>query len=817
MWKIFSVFFAFIIATSVSAQVPNWGTADTLEHHSLGPGIQYTKIRYKDKPLLIWVTTIDLNNPNNKIEQVQSHNKVPDLTRETVMDMSRNNTYPNHKVCAAFNHDFFSYEHGICIGFNVSNGEIPYSSGWGRSLFAISEDRTASVFASNLDAKINLPDGSSVKIDFFNSNALGLTGECILFNRLNALTLSETGKYIKIKPLSKWILNGAETECEVLEISNAPLQTTQNEYVIYTRGSKLAIFDGKIQIGDKITISQKLINGKFGTPAQNIVNAFHGYPSIAYEGKLHDGEYNDFEGGREYEVSARVMAGMSKDGKTVNIVTVESGSNNSIGVNCIDIANWMLAHGSWNVVNFDSGGSATIVVDHEMLNVPARGSIRPVEDALLVVSTAPESSEVASYAYITPTLTTSEISLVPLTLYSFNKNGEVLEKKVQGFTYTCIPEELGIVDNNGVFHAGNKSLQGKILATKDGFTAELAVNVKPLSDIKVTSTNILLDGIRMYPIRLEGIAGGNLYQLDPDAFAWTSSNPECCAVKNGVLKGVSNGSSTLRGSFKEKEVIVEVIVEVANKERVHENFADMSLFAVNKNSSIANLRFDNSSLPWGWTNGTNMIFDIIGGRYPYVELQKPITFYSLPDSMSIQLKASANAVKNVQFFLSSRTKTNFKLVEVALPSQKDTILTIPFCDTGQLDITEYPIVLNKIKINMLSSAISDVTLSLRDLKAYYPIGTEVGIPVIPFNKSGAYLTINNNVEVTLHYTLLCAGSASISVLAMDGRKLATLSSDKQMAGEYTCSIPFNGLAPGVYALQVILNGKLETLKFIVPR
>ena len=37
------------------------------------------------------------------------------------------------------------------------------------------------------------------------------------------------------------------------------------------------------------------------------------------------------------------MAGMSQDGKTVYIVTVEGGTKESPGVNCIDIANWMLA------------------------------------------------------------------------------------------------------------------------------------------------------------------------------------------------------------------------------------------------------------------------------------------------------------------------------------------------------------------------------------------------------------------------------------------------------------------------------------------
>ena len=819
MKKLLSAFISIIMALSVSAQAPNWGVADTLEHHSLGPGIQYTKICYKDKPLMIWVTTIDLNNPSNTIEQTQSHNMVPNVSRETVMDMSKRNTYQNHKVCAAFNHDFFSYEEGICIGLNVNKGEVAYGAGWGRSLFAISEDKTASFFAPQLDARINLLDGSEVKIDFFNSNALALNGECVLFNRMNARVLSDAGKYIKIKPNTNWTLNGSDIECEVLEISDSPLQTSQTEYVIYARGSKIAAFDGKVKVGDKIKILQKLLKSDFGEPAQNIVAAFHGYPSIAYEGKLHDGEYNDFESGREYEVSARTMAGMSKDGKSVYIVTVESGTKNSIGVNCLDIANWMLEHGSWNVVNFDSGGSATIVVDHEMLNFPERGSVRPVEDALLVVSTAPESKDVASYAFVAPTLKVSEASISPLSLYSFNINGEVLEKAVPGFTYTCIPEDLGSVDNNGVFHAGTKNIQGKILANKNGLTAELTVNVRALSDIRVNPANILIDGVREFPISVEGTVDNSQYSLDPGAFIWSSTNPACCIVEDGILKGISNGKSTLHGSFKDKEVILEVSVELAeNKERVHENFADMSIFTINKNSSIANLRFDNNSLPLGWTNGANMIFDINGGRFPYIELQKPITFYSLPDSMSIQLNVSANAIKNIQFFLSSKTKPDFKIVDIGLPVQKDSIFIIPFVDGGvQLETTEYPITLNKIKINTVSSVISGVVLSLRDLKAYYPVRTEVGVPTFSSDQSRAYLTTDNNVETTLHYMLSKVGKANISIWDMDGRKLKTILSDNQLAGEHMCRISFNGLNPGIYILQLIIDGNMETLKFVVAK
>ena len=110
MKNIFLLYVALLIsAPTLRAQEPLWGTPDTLEHYTLGAGVQYTKIAYRDKPVLMWVTTIDLTNPYTQIEQVQSHNKVPDVSRETVMSMSRSNTYPGHRVCAAFNHDFFVF------------------------------------------------------------------------------------------------------------------------------------------------------------------------------------------------------------------------------------------------------------------------------------------------------------------------------------------------------------------------------------------------------------------------------------------------------------------------------------------------------------------------------------------------------------------------------------------------------------------------------------------------------------------------------------------------------------------------------------
>ena len=461
--------FVFIVIGifSVTAAAPNWGVADTLEHYEIGPGIEYIKIRYESVPLTLWATTIDMTNPYNVIEQVQSNNSVPDLKRELVQDMSKRLTTPGHKVCAAFNHDFFSYDEGVCIGLNISNGVISMPAGSGRSTFAITQDKTASVFFPVPECKAISASGDEVTIDHFNWGAETIrNGDCVLFTNMNSLNLDAEGRYIKIRPRSNWIVNGTPTVCDVLEVSDLPLQTSDTDFVLYLRNTKLNSLPD-IKVGEEITISQKLVAGKFGTPPDNILQAFHGYPSIAYEGKLHDGEYNDFENGREYETSCRTMAGMSQDGKTVYFVATEL-SENSAGINCIDIANWMLAHGVWNVVNFDSGGSTAIVVDHTMLNLPGRGSLRPVMDGVLLVSTAPEDNGVAHYSFSKTQLNVPIISLASLTLISQNKYKDVIERnvEVEGFAFRCEPAELGWVDKEAVFHAGKTVMSGKIIAEK---------------------------------------------------------------------------------------------------------------------------------------------------------------------------------------------------------------------------------------------------------------------------------------------------------------------------------------------------------------
>lgn len=802
---------SFVAVTALHAQAPDWGVADTLAHHPLGPGIEFTHIHFLGANMLVWVTEIDLSNPYNKIEQVQSRHSVPDVKRWTVQEHFAQNTYENHRVCVAFNHDFFTYEGGVCIGLNVSEGEVAYGGGWGRSLLAITEEKEAVVFLPNLEANVVLPDGDKIRIDCFNSQELGLSGDCIFFNRMNARTLADAGKYIQVQPQAQWTVNGDDIPCKVLAISDTPLQTSQTAYVIYLRGEKLTAADGKLQVGDVLHISQKLTAGGFGVAPENILNAFHGYPSIAYEGKLHDGEYNNFENGREYEISSRQMAGISKDGKTLYMVTTEM-STRSKGVNCIDVANYMLAHGAWNVVNFDSGGSTAIVVDNEMLNLPARGSVRPVEDAMLAVSLAPESKKEAAYHFLTPATKMSVAATKQLTLLSFNEYDEVVNRQAEGFTFRCEPEQLGYIDEQQVFHAGIEGGEGVIVAEKDGKQARMRISVMPAEQLNITPEEILIDGVREYPIQVEAIVGGEAFLIDPSALQWTVEDETVCTVKDGVLRGLDNGTTMVKCMFTGQEKTLEVTVEKGQGVLTAETMDDLSGFEVGANGP-ENLIITHEGLPAGWTHGSMLDFNYVMVRFTNIELTKDVRFYGIPDSVSFMLHNDNGVVSDVEIIFRNSSNENVFAEQTVAPDGTQRVV-IPFSDeNGPWDIRQFPITLKSITLYLDKKEKGEhFSVGIGNLCAHYPEGA-TDIALVPADAPlRAYIT---DAGLQVDYELAEPAEVNLRLYSLDGQMVCSHAKGCVPAGSYHETLPLIPLAKGVYVLHLQTNRTKHACKIIL--
>jgi hypothetical protein len=82
----------------------------------------------------------------------------------------------------------------------------------------------------------------------------------------------------------------------------------------------------------------------------------------------------------------RSAIGFSRDSSTLILFTVDGRSENSGGMTLREVAAHMKVLGAWNAMNFDGGGSTTMVIEGALVNKPSdTAGERAVGNALLLV------------------------------------------------------------------------------------------------------------------------------------------------------------------------------------------------------------------------------------------------------------------------------------------------------------------------------------------------------------------------------------------------------------------------------------------------
>jgi exopolysaccharide biosynthesis protein len=114
-----------------------------------------------------------------------------------------------------------------------------------------------------------------------------------------------------------------------------------------------------------------------------------GWPRILRDGKEVASEAPTVEGTISRNAEAkhpRTAIGFSRDSTTLYILTVDGRSTQSVGVTLVELADLMRRVGAWQAMNFDGGGSTTMIVNGALMNKPTDASgERDVGNALLVV------------------------------------------------------------------------------------------------------------------------------------------------------------------------------------------------------------------------------------------------------------------------------------------------------------------------------------------------------------------------------------------------------------------------------------------------
>lgn len=393
------VYTAFAYAPSVGTET-GVGTVDSLVTEELVPGA-------------VTYSNFTCTNPNKQdvyvVEADPDKGFVPVVTygeninsKETVKKQAEREIANGKEVYAAINTDFYTLANGESWGLTIKDGELLGYTNTKKAI-AFTKEGKAVIGRAYIDINVACEGealGNRGRIEKINK--LIYTDGCYLFNsempegNENILDPASGGVQtgytrIKLKKISGKAMIGNNMTCQVLEIvsdvKNYDLpKLNDGEYYIMYRGVKPNYVYKNVYEGDELTISFEDTSMSEYSSAEGFINCVEGVGienTILENGELVDPEYT-FVGG----VNPRTVLGVKEDG-TIVIVCIDGRSDKAYGAVHKEAGQLLKDLGcSWGV-NFDGGGSTTLLTSTDgknlqLRNTPSDGAMRSVTAALCI-------------------------------------------------------------------------------------------------------------------------------------------------------------------------------------------------------------------------------------------------------------------------------------------------------------------------------------------------------------------------------------------------------------------------------------------------
>jgi hypothetical protein len=370
--------------------------SDTIISRDLAPGVAYRQFVDKSGPLVMHLLRVGLRRPDLEIRHVRAHDELKG--REKTSDMVRRASAAGARVLAAVNADFFDLESGENENNQVISGEwwkglkvtdSPYDTYDNvHAQFALDNLHRPSIERFILDGRA-WARGIMTPIITMNFNPTGTYEGTALFTpRYGTSTPRDTARQTAEAPLAT-----AGRRADTLLFVRRGAVATASGSPIPRAGAVLSAYGSRTKEvqamaeGDTIkvllTTVPRLSRG--ATPSLIV----GGWPRILRDGENVAGDAATIEGtiSRNAEMRhPRTAIGFSRDSATLFLLTVDGRSQKSVGVTLVELARIMRTLGAWQALNFDGGGSTTMVIDGAVVNVPSDSTgERAVGDALLVV------------------------------------------------------------------------------------------------------------------------------------------------------------------------------------------------------------------------------------------------------------------------------------------------------------------------------------------------------------------------------------------------------------------------------------------------
>jgi hypothetical protein len=386
--------------------------------------------------------------------------------------------------------------------------------------------------------------------------------------------------------------------------------------------------------------------------------------------------------------------GYSSDKSKVYFCVVDGRSTKSVGVTTKQLASIMKSAGTYTAINLDGGGSSCMYIkEFNVMNSGSDGVERSVANALFAVSSAPTDAVISEINAYENTIELPKFGVFKPKFLGYNQYGTLINTDIQGVTLTC-PAELGYINNLGQLVASGTQ-NGILTATYNGIQTKVNIVLKDEAEITIRLDSVLIDNRLNYPIEVQSIIGQNTMQVLPSALTWTVLNPEICAVTNGSLKGLKNGSTLVIGNLGSFKDTLSVNVEIPATTRIiQDDFNNLASWTMTSSSSAWNTVFASDGLPNGWIHGTALRYTFQSTRAPSIKMAKAMKMYGLPDTIKFVLNTGDVEISKLIVGVRANNQTqNTPYTFNNVPKNTDTELNIPTSSISSNinDISSFPI------------------------------------------------------------------------------------------------------------------------------
>lgn len=801
-----------LTATSAMGAININGTAyecDTLQRRQVGPGIINTIMRLPDYPLNVYILETDLNNQYNRVETTISQGRVG--TTELLTNAYTRNRTATKRPIAACNANFWcvtghgqpftTYMMGSPFGAVVRNDTTflntntlsgtdmwnggPYRTG----VSAISKDKKL-YFGHMTWAGTVKSSKLSSALSIATINRRARTNQLVLWNGAYTKTRefendwvdynekgdnSSDNYYLELKAGSSWQVGQDMTFVVKKIVKGADRQKLGDYDACLTPTGTFKTQMESLAEGDEITINQGWTTADGSTQETPLIeNMVEGNATVMLNGELTtrntDEVYNS-------QVYSRCAYGSSADGKHLYMIVIDNSVSKLYGRSagcptavmcqilksvCPDVS---------TVVNYDAGGSAEMMVDGKIINTTTEGTPRAVACGWMVETVAPEDNTIASIAFDDHRVSMPVYSSYTPKILGYNKYGDLISTDVQGFTLET-DAAIGTTEGQTVTASGNVTT-GIIKANYNGITCSTQI-VTMAAQPAIAVKPIMIDN-RYAPIPVNATINNTTYQYDPSHLDWQVSDNTVATVVNGQLHGLCNGTARLECHIGDMIDVDTVIVEISNSPYINQEWTGWTV----KGSGASAITLNESGLV-NYTYGSS--------RAPYITFQKPVQFYSLPDTIGIEFNSSITIdyltidVRNNKF-----TSSNYVRYDNdgnGFEAGKTHVVKIDIDALGGADdITTYPITLREMKFVPNKSATKGAqTLDLKRLYSHYnlsPSGVtnpeaDVKAPKVSvngnvINVAGAErVTVYNTAGVLVSTSAVTTVTAGVYVVVADG-------------------------------------------------